>query len=260
MIPRPLPILGLSLMLFCINGLAAAPQITSAPANYLHDISQQGLEELKKPQYAVSRCAISPVLASDGMTVALSVDRVFSAGDVVLAVGNERVDTSAKTPVRDILMKHGPSESVEINIRRADKELVVTAKCTDAKPVYDLLLEANFAASKNDAAACADKLDAASKLQALTGSSMFLAYHCSRLAGRITNASDLARGYYNIYRMLILINVWSPDALGRIRGNILSAVDVLNKGNQTLLADDLKQQYDQALAAKSQLTTATVSK
>ena len=50
----------------------------------------------------MSRCTLTPVLASDGMTVAVSVDKVFSAGDVVIAIADEKVDVSAKTPVRDL--------------------------------------------------------------------------------------------------------------------------------------------------------------
>jgi hypothetical protein len=259
MIPKQ-RILGASLAaLLSFQTADAATTPATAPANYLPNLSQKILEEFKKPEYAVSRCALSPVFASDSMSVAVSEDRTFAAGDLVVEVGNEPLDTSSKTPVRDLLMKHGAAETVPVKIRRADKELVVTAKCSDAKPVNDLLLEAAFAASKNDAVTCADKMNSARQLHAMAFPIMFLAFQCNRIAGRITTPGDLARGYYDAYRMMVLANVWSPDALGRIRGDVLSAVDVLKKSNATLLADDLKQQYDQALTAKSQPATASVA-
>ena len=232
---------------------------TSPPNSGLPQLGQRFVDELKKPKYAATRCMLAPILASDAMTVAVSVDRVFSSGDVMVAIGGERVDETAKTPVRDLLGKHGADESLPITIRRAGKELVVTTKCTDAKPFAHLLLEAAIAASKNDAATCADKMHAARQLRALGYAQMNLAYQCTRLAGRIPNAADQAHGYYELYREAILETAWSSDALGRVRGPILEAVDLLKKNNQALLADDLKQQYDQALAAKSQPSTAAVT-
>jgi hypothetical protein len=217
------------------------------------------VEGLKRPEYGVSRCTITPLLASDSMTVAISVDRVFSAGDVVMAIGNDPVDPTAKTPVRDLLMKHGADETVPVKVRRGDKEMVVSAKCTDAKPFNDLVLEAAFAASKNDAAACADKMNAARQLHAIGFPMMFLAFQCARISGRLSNPADVARSYYDTYRTMLLANTWSPDALSRIRSDMLLAVDALKKSNAALLADDLKQQYDQALAAKSQPATTAQS-
>lgn len=262
MVRRKYHLVGLSLTTFlCCEAIAAAPPTTPAPASYLPQMAQPYLDELKKPQYAVSRCMLTPVFASDSMTVAVSVDRVFSSGDVVVAVGGERVDETAKTPVRDLLMKHGPDETVPITVRRAAKELVVTAKCTDAKPYNDLALEAAFAASKNDAATCSDKMIAARQLHGLNAGHFVLLYQCNRLAGRIPNAADQVRGYYEFNRELIIENSWSSDALGRIRGTILSAVDNLGKPNgNKLLADDLKQLYDQAGAlGKSQATAASAT-
>jgi hypothetical protein len=92
------------------------------------------------------------------MTVARSTDAVFSAGDTVISVGGEQVDATSKHPVRDLSMKHGPAERVQVKIRRSGHELTVAAQCADAKPYYDALLEAAFAASKEDFGSCADKI------------------------------------------------------------------------------------------------------
>jgi len=252
-------LIGLSLFtVLCADAVAAT--FPAAPADYLPKLAQRFLEELKKPEYGVSRCMISPGLASDQMTVSVSVDRLFSAGDVIVAVGNDPLDPNAKTPVRDLLMKHGADESIPVKIRRAGSELTVTAKCADSKPVYDLELEGAYAASNNDAATCADKLTAAKQLHVMAFPPLFLLYQCARIAGKMPNIADQARAYYEAYQMMILNNLWSSDALSRIRGDVLTAVDQLKKGNATLLGDDLKQQYDQAVAAKSPPTNAPVSK
>jgi hypothetical protein len=253
-----LPLVLLPSVFLWINVLAA-PVTAPNQSDFLPKMVQPLLDEYMKPEYAVSRCMLSPVLATDNLSVALSVDRAFSSGDVLLAVGNESVDANAKTPVRDLLMKHNADETVPIRVRREGKELLVSAKCGDSKAFNDLILEGVFAASKNDAAGCADKFNAAKKLHALTYSFMFVAFHCARVAGRLTTPDEMNRGYYDAYRMVILTHVWSVDALSQIRGDLLAAVDVLRKKNATLLADDLKQQYDQALSAKSQSTTAPVS-
>jgi hypothetical protein len=50
---------------------------------------------------------------------------------------------------------------------------------------------------------------------------------------------------------MILENAWSADALGAIRATILTDVDTLKKSNAGYLGDDLKSQYDQAVAASS---------
>jgi hypothetical protein len=177
-------LVGLSVsVLFSVDAIAATPP--SQPASASVTLGQRYLDELKKPEYAVSSCAISPVFASDNMTVAVTADRVFSAGDVVIAVGGEPVDVTSKKPVGDLLLKHAANESVPVKIRRTDKEMIVTASCTDRKAYYDLVLEAAFAASKNDAAACADKMNAARSLHAPNAVAMEFAYFCALNAGRI---------------------------------------------------------------------------
>jgi hypothetical protein len=252
MFRRPSYLVGLSLCaLLCVGGIAAAQPAPPAQANPLPQLGQMFVDELKKPEYGISTCMLTPVFASDGMTVAVSTDRVFSAGDVVIAVGGEPVDTTAERPVGSLLNKHEPKDSVQIKIRRADRELIVTTPCADTKPFFDLLLEAAFAASKNDAASCADKMNAARGLHALNFKMQQGAYICAARAGRIVGSPDLARGYYEIHRELILENKWSLDALSRIRGTILSVVDMFQKQNNSLFGDDLKQQYEQAVAAKS---------
>ena len=192
------------------------------------------------------------------MTVAVSGDREFSAGDVVVMIGDEQLDTSAKMPVRDLLLKHGPNEVVQVKLRRADKELTVSEKCSDAKPVNDLLLEAAFAASKNDAATCADKMDAAARLHVLNHGPRALAYRCYLQDRRFLNLADNTKAAYDLGQELILENAWSSDALSNVRGTILSTVDWLQKNNASLLGNDLKQQYDQAVSIKSS-QTATVT-
>jgi hypothetical protein len=253
-------LVGLLLAVFvCGNGIAGTQPAPPPPSIGLSQLGERLFEEYKKPAYAESRCMLSPVFSSDGTTVAVSVDRVFSAGDVITTVGDEQLDTTAKTPVRDILLKHGPNEILQVKIRRADKELVVTAKCADAKPIYDLMLESAFAASKNDAPTCADKFDAAARLQKPYYGQLALAYQCYFYARRFSNIADNSRKAYEMYRQLILESAWSPDALSNIRGTILNAVDGLQKHNASVLADDLRQQYDQAVSAKLSPKTAATT-
>jgi hypothetical protein len=243
-----------------VDGIATAQSTSPAQTNPLPRIAQQWVDELKKPGYAASTCMLSPVFASDGMTVAVSADRVFLAGDMVVAVGDEKVDATAKRPVTDLLMKHGASESVPIRIRRADKELVVTIACIDRKAFFDLLLEAAFAASKNDAATCADKITAARNVHFLSAVVRDFAYECAVAARRIVGIPNQAQAAYEINRELILENEWSTDSLDRIRGRILSVVDRLRKHDNSLLGDDLMQIYDRAVAAKSPTTAAMTSR
>jgi len=237
----------------CMSAFAATSP-TTQDSTLLPKIGQPYVIELKKPEYGVSRCMLTPVFESDSMTVALSTDHVFAAGDVFVVVGSEVVDSTAKFPVRDALMKRASDESIQVKIRRAGKEMTVTAKCSDAKPFYDLLLEAGFAASNNDAIGCSDKMRAAAGLHALNFFPMHLAFQCGRLAGRIVGLADQAKAYYEVYEQLIRESQWSTDALNRNRATILTAVEALRKGNAAYLADDLKQQFDQALSAKMQTT------
>jgi hypothetical protein len=257
MTSKPASIVSLFSALFLALAANAAQTSQAAPAtNTVAQIGQQQLEFLQKPELAVSRCTISPVFESDGVTVAVSTDRMFSAGDVVLAVGDETLDPSSKTPLRDIFMKHRPDEAVSIRLRRAGKDLTVAAKCMDAKPLNDLWLEAAYAASKNDAATCYDKMQAAARLHALNTGAMWLSFQCGVRAGRITGSSAQGQGYYEVHREMILEAQWSADALGRVRGTVLGAVDNLQKNNESMLGLDLKQQYDQALANASVVSAA----
>jgi hypothetical protein len=238
-------------VLMCGDGTAATSPAAAPPPSGLPEFGRSIVDELKKPEYAVSRCMLTPVLASDQVTVAASVDHVFSAGDVLVAVGDDRIDPTAKTPLRDLLMKHGPTGNISIGVRRGNKELVLTAVCADAKPYFDLLLEAGYAASKNDPAGCADKLDAAKHVHAPNYPLFFLAVRCNVLAGRLAGNSVQSQNLYEMNRELILENKWSPDALGRIRGTLLTAIETLKKSGMAYLGDDLKGQLDEALAGKS---------
>jgi hypothetical protein len=247
---------GLIILLSATTASSIAIAATTVPArdNTLQSMAEPFLAELKKPELAASRCMLSPVLATDNLTVAVSADRVFATGDVILAVGNDVVDVTAKMPVRDILAKHGPDESIALRIRRAGKEAMITAKCGDAKSYVDRLLEATYAASHNDAAGCADKMRAAFDVHRPGFYPMFLSFQCNRLAGRIVGTVSLGRAYYEVYQELILESAWSPDALNHNRANILAAVEVLSKNNE-MLANDLKEQLDQAVVSARSATT-----
>jgi hypothetical protein len=246
---RPKCLIALSFFaLTCINGMAAPAPPTS---DGLRPLGQLNMDEYKKPEYAKSRCMISPLLSSDSATVALSVNRVFAGGDTILSIGGTAINESSPTAVRDLLIKHGPNEEVVVKLRRAGKEQAVTAHCSDAKVFYDLVLEASYAASKSDAVTCGDKLREANRLHAFQSSLLWLAFQCDRVAGKLSNPSDLARNFYEVNRVLILESAWSTDAIGRIRGTILEAVNTLQNNNGTVLGEDLKQQYDQAVAAAS---------
>lgn len=233
---------------FAIGNSVAAPVSRSAPDNSLAPLGQRALEALKAPELAVSRCMLSPVFSSDNATVAISTDRVFMSNDVLIAIANEPVDPTAKMGVRDLLMKHTPTEKLPVKVRRVGAELTVNAACTDSKPFYDLFLEAAYAASNSDAATCADKMTAAGQLHGFNFGAAELSFQCRRVAGRIVGTIAQAQGFYELRRLAILESAWSPDALGRIRGMILTAVDILQKNNSALLANDLKQQYDDAVA------------
>jgi hypothetical protein len=170
------------------------------------------------------------------------------SNDVDTAIANEPVDPTAKMGVRDLLMKHTPTEKLPVKVKRGGAEVTVNAVCTDSKPYYDLFLEAAYAASKNDAATCADKMTAAGQLHGFNFGAAELSFQCRRVAGRVVGATAQAQGFYELRRLAILETSWSPDALGKIRGMILTAVEILQKNNSALLADDLKQQYDNAVA------------
>jgi hypothetical protein len=214
-------------------------------------MGQAAVEEFKKPEYAGSRCVLSPVYASDGMTVALSTDAVFSAGDTIVSIGGEPLDATSKHAARDVTMKHGPTEKVQVKIRRSAHELTVTAQCADAKPFYDAMLEAGFAASKGDFGACADRVAEARRLHPLSYPHANLGFNCNLQAKRFANLENASQAYYELYRLEILQSAWSSDALGNIRGQILTAVDKLQKNKAAFLGDDLKRQYDDAVAASA---------
>jgi hypothetical protein len=185
------------------------------------------------------------------MTVALSTDAVFSGGDVILSLDGEPLDATSKHAARDVTMKHAPTEKVQLKIRRAAHELTVTAQCADAKPFYDAMLEAGFAASKGDFATCADKVAEARRLHPLNFPQANLGFSCNLQAKRFSNPADTGHAYYELYRLAILQAAWSSDALGNIRGTILEAVDKLQKNNAAFLGDDLKRQYDDAVSARA---------
>ena len=138
-------LLGVSVATFA---LAAPP--TPQQLDNLAKLGQNNIEGLKKPEFAQSRCMLSPDFGADYVTVAVSRDRVFYSGDVLVSIGGENLDPTVKTTVRDVLAKHGPEETVAVKLKRAGADVTVNAKCTDAKAYYDLVLEASYAASKGD--------------------------------------------------------------------------------------------------------------
>jgi hypothetical protein len=245
-------LVALSLVLMGSPCFATDPPASApTPAEGLRKFGQSGVDELKKPEYAGSRCMLSPVFASDGMTVALSTDAVFSAGDAVLSIGGEPLDPTSKHAARDVTMKHEPTEKVQVKIRRSAHELTVTAQCADVKPFNDAMLEAAFAASKGDFGTCADKVAETRRLHPLNYPQAYLGFNCSLQAKRFSNLDSTSQAYYELNRLAILQNAWSSDALGNIRGTILAAVDKLQKNKTAFLGDDLKRQYDDAVAARA---------
>lgn len=239
---------AIALSLFALSDACTNVAIGAPLPDNVVQAAAKWVAELKTPDYAISRCMLSPDLATDNVTVAISVDRVFSMGDVFLEIAGQPLDASAKTPIRDILVKHGPNEELSVKIRRGGDEMIVSAKCTDAKPFNDLLLEGFYAASKQDASGCADKLEAAAQLKILSAWPNFVLYECRYAAERIPPASA-AQGYYDVARRFILEARTSADALAQIRGNMLGAVNDLRNANASFLADDLQKQYDEAVAA-----------
>jgi hypothetical protein len=227
--------------------VAGAPT-TEKKGNGFATLGQRALVAFDTPEHEISRCMISPVLATDGMTVAISVDHVFSADDVIVSISDVKIDIHRKHPVLAVLMTHQADELLPVGIRRGGKETIVLAKCSDSKPYSDLLLAASLAASKEDAPTCAEKLLLARQLHAPSYPFKKLGFECSDAAGRITNPSNLAREFYELYRQLVLENAWSRDALSSVRGSILQAVETLQKNNQLVLAQDLKKQYDDAVS------------
>lgn len=244
-------------ILSLLHGLAAVPETPQTPTG-LALLGQQDLDELKKPEYAASRCMLTPDFGSDGMTVAASSDRIFSPHDQVVAVAAEPVVANAKNAVRTLLIKHGPNEVLAITIRRAGSVQAITAQCADAKPYFELLIAASLAASRSDAAACADRMAEAARLHTPSSTSLGLAFQCASQAGRIS-AADVHRRYYEIYRLLILESAWSLDALDRIRTTVHGAFDHLLENGAPQFADDLKRLYEQSVAAASHANDAAPS-
>jgi hypothetical protein len=194
------------------------------------------------------------------MTVALSTEATFSAGDTILSIGGEQLDATSKHPVFDVLAKHGPTERLEVKLRRSGHEFTVTAQCSDARPFFDAMLEAAFAASKGDFGTCADKVMDARRLHALAFAGANLGFNCKLQAKRFVNLSDAPQAYYEVYRLMVLQSAFSSDALSNIRGTILEAVNKLQKSNSAFLGDDLKRQYDDAVVRTStQSTVATLA-
>ncbi len=256
--PVKSPKIRLGLIAFLLAALrvldvAAASASSQAPSE-LSSLGQSYMNNLKNSVYAASRCMLTPVFGSDQLTVAVSADRIFAARDTVIAVDGELVAENSKSAFRDLLIKHGPNEEISIKLRRSGTELTVKARCMDAKTFYDLVLEASYAASKNDAATCTDKMGQASRVHLLASPGASLAFECAQQSGRLVKPADIARAYYDLRRLLILESAWSSDALSQIRGTILASVDTLQKYNAAFLGEDLKQQYDQAVAASLAIT------
>ncbi len=233
------------------------PASPPTQADGLRKLGQAAVDELKKPEYAEARCMLSPVLGYGGMTVAVSTDATFSAGDTILSIGGEQLDTTSKHPVLDVLAKHGPTDKLEVKLRRSGHEFTVTAQCGDAKPYFDAILEAGFAASKGDFGTCADRVTDARRLHALAFAVANLGFNCNVQAKRFANLADAWHADYEVYRLMILQSAFSSDALGNIRGTILEAVNKLQKNNAAFLGDDLKRQYDDAVVRTSSQSIAT---
>ncbi len=235
--------------LAAVSALAAAP--TPPQLQTLAKLGQNNVEALTKPEYAQSRCMLSPDFGADYVSVAVSRDRVFYSGDVLVSIAGENLDPTVKTTVRDVLSKHGPDETVAVKLKRAGADVTVNAKCTDAKAYYDLFLEASYAALKGDAAGCSDKMDQARQLHILAYAGNWLNLQCKLISQKITGAA-IAQVYYDFQKQAIEELGSSSDALDQYRGSILSAIALLRKNQAGYLADDLKELFDKAVAKAQQ--------
>jgi hypothetical protein len=252
LVQRLFVLAGTAFLILVPNGIiAAASSTANGDAAGAIQYGQRMVDGLKGPEFGASRCMLPIVIQTDSQTVAVSTDRALVSGDVISAIGSENVDPTEKFPVKELLQKHATDETIQVMVKRVGAKVVVSVKCADSKAFYDRILEGGYAASKGDFSTCADKLGGDLGNVPLNFSYRVLLFHCSLLAGRIPNASDRAKGYYDLYRLLILESGWSLDALSNIRATVLTAVDTLNKQNQLLLGSDLKQLYEQAVALRS---------
>jgi hypothetical protein len=206
---------------------------------------------LKEPDLAVSRCLLSPDIASDNVTVAVSADRIFEAGDVFQEVDGTALDPKSKNPVRDILLKHPPNGDVSVKVLRHDKTTPLIAHCNDAKAFYDLIIEGLHAGANNDFVGCADKFQSATTFGYLGSLLSWARWDCQKVSGLITSKTSYSLDYYNIMLELIAENKQSADALSRIRGTVLTVIDQLQRQGADSLSMDLKQQLDEATAAEA---------
>jgi hypothetical protein len=236
---------------FAVATVAATPQQLDS----LAELGQKNVDALKAPHFAESRCMLSPVFGADYVSVAVSSDRVFLSGDIVMSIAGERLDPTVKTTVRDVLSKHAADETVPVTLKRAGADITVNAKCTDSKPYYDRILEASYAASKKDPAGCTDKMDQAKELHTLGHAGGWLAMQCKFAAGKLTGAAA-SRSYYEVEKEGIEEIASSADALDHARGQILTDVDLLRKNQAGFLADDLKEMFDKAVAKAQAPTSA----
>ena len=82
---------------------ATTPGPTAQQLDNLAQLGQKNLDALKAPEYAESRCMLSPVFGADYVSIAVSSDRVFYAGDVVVSIAGQPLDRLDKHTVRDVL-------------------------------------------------------------------------------------------------------------------------------------------------------------
>jgi hypothetical protein len=248
--------IGLTL-LSVTAAVAALAATTPQQMDNLAQLGQKNVDALKASEFGKSRCMLSPVFGADYVSVAVSGDRIFFSGDVVLSIAGEPLDTTVKTTVRDVLSKHAPDETVPVKLKRAGTEITVNAKCSDAKSYYDLVLEASYAASKKDPSGCADKMDQAEKLHILAYAGSWLAFQCKVAANKITGAA-VTQSYYQVEKQGVEELASSADALDHARVHILTAIDLLRKNQAGFLADDLKEIFDSAVAkAQSPISAST---
>lgn len=238
------------LLLFNVAATSGAATIDSVITQTAESAGKV-VDYLKQhPDLGISRCMLSPDFSEDRRTVSISRDHVFTAGDVFLEIAGVSLDLNSNSPIRDVLMKHLPTETIDVKIKRGSEERMVSAKCTDAKLYNDLLLEGLYAASKRDMVTCASKLGAASDQHILDYFSEYISYRCRGLSNQISGLA-LQQALYDVDRHKILFSKTSPDALSHIRGGILSDLVTLQQNSASVLADDLKKILDDAVAASA---------
>jgi hypothetical protein len=236
--------LAASLIAFTAAAATSAPDLT-AVVRPLYD-------DLQKPEFFESRCMLAPLLASDKRTIAMSRDDTFHPGDRILRINRESLNETSERALHDLLVRYPPDATMTVGVLRAGAEVDVTAPCIDSKAYYALLRAAVTAAVQDDAATCADKMREAGQLHALAATWFNVSLNCESKAGRIP-AAHLLPEYFMMYHELLMENVYSPNALQKVRPALQEAAQKLLDSGSRPLAEKLQQEYAAEIAKWSPL-------